>query len=52
MLSEFFGDLAKANMAIIAVLPISATLLYLVYRNLPAAEASRIDRARAAGENI
>jgi MFS family permease len=52
MLSEYFGDLGTANMAILAVLPISATLLALVYRQLPAAEASRIDRARAAGENI
>jgi MFS family permease len=52
MLSEYLGDLGKASIAIIAVLPISATLLYLVYRQLPAAEASRIDRARAAGENI
>jgi MFS family permease len=52
MLSEAFGDLGKANIAILAILPISATLLYLVYRQLPAAEASRIERARAAGENI
>jgi MFS family permease len=52
MLSEYFGDLGKANIAILAVLPISATLLALVYRQLPAAEASRIDRARAAGEPI
>jgi MFS family permease len=52
MLSEYFGDLGTANIAILAVLPISATLLYLVYRNLPAAEASRIERARAAGEPI
>jgi MFS family permease len=52
MLSEYFGDLGKANIAILALLPVSATLLYLVYRNLPAAEASRIERARAAGEPI
>ncbi len=52
MLSEYFGDLGKASIAILAVLPLSATLLALVYRNLPAAEASRIDRARAAGEPI
>jgi MFS family permease len=52
MLSEYFGDLGTANIAILAVLPVSATLLYLVYRNLPAAEASRIERARAAGEPI
>jgi MFS family permease len=52
LLSEVLGDLGKANIAILALLPVSATLLYLVYRNLPAAEASRIERARAAGENI
>lgn len=52
MLSEYFGDLGRANIAILAVLPISATLLTLVYRQLPKAEATRIDRARAAGENI
>jgi len=52
MLSEYLGDLGKASIAIIAVLPISATLLSRVYRQRPAAEASRIDRARAAGENI
>jgi MFS family permease len=52
MLSEYFADLGKANIAILAVLPISATLLAFVYRQLPAAEASRIDRARAAGEPI
>lgn len=52
MLSEHFADLGKANIAILAVLPISATLLALVYRQLPAAEATRIDRARAAGEPI
>lgn len=52
LLSEYLGDLGKANIAILAVLPVSATLLYLVYRQLPAAEASRIERARAAGEPI
>ncbi len=52
LLSEVLGDLGKANIAILALLPFSATLLYLVYRNLPAAEASRIERARAAGEPI
>jgi MFS family permease len=51
-LSEALGDLGAANMAITLTLPISATLLFLVYRNLPKAEASRIERARAAGEPI
>jgi hypothetical protein len=31
---------------------VTLTCLYLVYRKLPAAEASRVDRARAAGEPI
>jgi MFS family permease len=52
MLSEYLGNLGHAAIAIIAVLPISATLLFLVYRQLPAAERTRIDRARAAGEAI
>lgn len=51
-MSEALGDLGHANMAITLTLPVSATLLYLVYRNLPRAEATRIDRARAAGEAI
>ena len=52
MLSEALGDLGAANIAILGAVPVSATLLFLVYRTLPAAEASRIDRARAAGEPI
>jgi MFS family permease len=52
LLSEVLGDLGQAAIAIIAVLPLSAFLLFLVYRNLPKAEASRIDRARTAGEPV
>ncbi|WP_448585102.1 spinster family MFS transporter [Thermaurantiacus sp.] len=52
LLSEILGDLGQAAIAIIAVLPLSGLLLLLVYRNLPQAEASRLDRARAAGEAV
>ncbi len=52
LLSELLGDLGTAAISIIAVLPLSALLLFLVYRQLPAAEASRLDRARAAGEML
>ncbi len=50
--SEWLGDLGLAAMTITLTLPLSATLLWLVYRQLPAAEASRIARAREAGEPI
>lgn len=51
-LSEVFGSLAKANLALITLMPVAAVLLYLIYRQLPAAEASRLDRARAHGEPV
>jgi MFS family permease len=52
LLSELLGDLGTAAIAIVGVLPLSAVLLFLVYRKLPLAEASRVERARAAGEPI
>lgn len=52
LLSELLGDLGTAAIAIVGVLPLSAFLLFLVYRKLPLAEASRVERARAAGEPI
>ncbi len=51
-LSEVFGSLGTANLALLALLPITSTLLFLVYRQLPNAEATRVERARAAGEPI
>ena len=51
-LSELFRDLALANLAMIAVAPVGVFLLVLVYRGLPEAERTRVDRARAAGEPV
>ena len=50
--SNITGDLATGVLALLLMAPFTMTCLYLVYRKLPAAEASRIDRARAAGEAI
>jgi DNA-binding transcriptional regulator YdaS (Cro superfamily) len=41
-----------ASSRLLAVVPISLAALLYLYRALPAAEASRIERARAAGEAI
>jgi MFS family permease len=49
-LSEVLGDLGQANLMLLLLVPLVTLLLWLVYRQLPAAEASRLDRARAAGE--
>jgi MFS family permease len=46
------GDLAAGIMSVAVVAPLSALLLILAYRSLPAAESSVLDRARAAGEPI
>lgn len=51
-LSEQLGDLGQANIALVGLVPLVAGLLFYVYRHLPAAEASRLERARAAGEAI
>lgn len=51
-LSELLGDLGHALIATIFLAPIPLACMYYVYRNLPAAEASRIERARAAGEPV
>jgi len=49
-LSEAIGDLGRANVALVLLAPVTILLLWLVYKWLPAAEASRNDRAQAAGE--
>ncbi len=51
-LSTALGDLGQANLALLFLLPVTSTLLFLVYRRLPLAEATRIERARAAGEQV
>lgn len=50
--SSVTGDLSVGILSVAAVAPISALLLILAYRSLPRAEATLIERARAAGENI
>lgn len=51
-LSELLGDLGHALMAMSLMAPIPLACMVYVYRNLPKAEATRIDRARAAGEPV
>jgi MFS family permease len=50
--SKVTGSLATGVLALLLMAPVTLTCLFLVYRKLPAAEASRIARARAAGEPI
>jgi hypothetical protein len=52
MVSKVTGSLATGVLSLLLMAPVTLTCLYLVYRKLPAAEASRVDRARAAGEPI
>jgi len=51
-ISKVTGDLGTGVLSLLIAAPVTLLCLYLVYRKLPAAEASRIDRARAAGEVI
>lgn len=46
------GDLGTAVLSLMLVMPVSAGALVLLYRWLPGAEASLLDRARAAGEPV
>lgn len=46
------GDLRFGVLSLLAVAPVSLILLVLAWRAVPAAEASVVDRARAAGEAI
>jgi MFS family permease len=46
------GDLRMGLLSLIGVAPIALGLLLYAYRSVPAAEATLIDRARAAGEPI
>ena len=50
--SKLTGDLGTGVLALLLMAPFTCLTLFLVYRWLPAAEASRLDRARAAGEPI
>jgi len=46
------GDLSTGILSLLLAAPITLICLYFVYRKLPEAEATRIERARAAGEPI
>jgi hypothetical protein len=50
--SKLSGDLATGVLALLLMMPVTLGCLWFVYRNLPAAEATRVERARAAGEII
>ncbi len=50
--SKATGSLATGILSLLLMVPVTLVCLALVYRMLPAAEASRVDRARAAGEPI
>lgn len=50
--SEALGSLGHAMLVLLLFTPIPLLLLLYAYRTLPATEASRIERARAAGEPI
>ena len=51
-LSELLGDLGHALMATVLLAPLPLLCFAYVYRNLPTAEATRLERARAAGEPV
>ncbi|WP_372916897.1 spinster family MFS transporter [Sandarakinorhabdus sp.] len=50
--SKLSGNLGTGVLALLLMAPFTVVSLYFVYRWLPAAEATRLDRARAAGEAI
>jgi len=52
LVSKVTGDLATGVLAMLLMLPFTLTCMWLLWARLPAAEASRIERARAAGEPI
>ena len=50
--SKATGSLATGVLALLLMAPVTLTCLFLIYRKLPLAEATRVERARAAGEVI
>ena len=46
------GDLGTGILSLLAAAPISVAAILILYRILPKAEASVVERARAAGEAI
>lgn len=51
-ISKVSGSLATGVLSLLVAAPLTLTCLFLVYRKLPMAEASRVARAREAGEII
>jgi len=51
-MSVVTGSLATGALSLLAAAPVTLICLYLLYKRLPEAEATRIARARAAGEVI
>ncbi len=49
---KLVGDLRTGILSLIGVAPIAIALLIYAYRSVPAAEATLLERARAAGEDI
>lgn len=49
---KFVGDLRTGILSLIGVAPVAMALLLYAYKSVPAAEASLLDRARAAGEPV
>jgi MFS family permease len=52
LVSDVTGDLRFAMMSVLFVLPVTLALFVLASRKLPEVEASRVERARAAGEPV
>lgn len=50
--SELTGSLRSGVLSVLLAAPVCVILLLLAYRSLPRAEASMIERARAAGERL
>jgi MFS family permease len=46
------GDLGTGMLALLLIAPLGLAFVWHAYRNVPAAEASLLDRARAAGEPV
>lgn len=51
-ISAWTGSIATGVLSLMALVPFAVVALLFLYRALPAAEASVVDRARAAGEEI
>jgi ABC-type phosphate transport system permease subunit len=50
--STITGSLGTGVLSVLAAVPISTALLLFAYRSVPQAEATMVERARAAGEPV